>query len=45
VPPPARFWIVKGHPARNDLDTMLAPGRVEPWGTGKHPQPVFFTPF
>jgi hypothetical protein len=33
-----RFWIVKGNPARNDLDTMLAPGRVEPWVTRRPPR-------
>ncbi len=35
MPPPARFWIVKGNPARNDLDTMLAPGARRTLG---HPQ-------
>jgi predicted RNA-binding protein with PUA-like domain len=33
-----RFWIVKGNPSRNDLDTMLAPGKVEPWVTRKPPR-------
>jgi predicted RNA-binding protein with PUA-like domain len=33
-----RFWIVKGNPSRNDLDTMLAPGKIEPWVTRKPPR-------
>jgi hypothetical protein len=31
------FWIVKGRPSRNDLDTMLVPGRAERWVTRKPP--------
>jgi hypothetical protein len=33
-----RFWIIKGNPARNDLDTMLVPDEVEPWVTRKPPR-------
>jgi predicted RNA-binding protein with PUA-like domain len=33
-----RFWIIKGNPARNDLDTMLVPGQLEPWVTRKPPR-------
>jgi predicted RNA-binding protein with PUA-like domain len=32
-----RFWIIKGNPARNDLDAMLVPGQLEPWVTRKPP--------
>ena len=32
------FWIIKGNPARNDLDSMLAPGKDEPWVTRKPPR-------
>jgi hypothetical protein len=33
-----RFWIVKGNPSRNDLDTMLVSGKVQDWVTRKPPR-------
>jgi hypothetical protein len=43
-----RFWVVKGRPSRNDLETMLVAGKTERWITRKPPRswrrgdPVFF---
>src|SRR5262245_3623382 len=32
------YWVLKGNPRTNDWDTMLQPGRVDLWHSGRLPK-------
>jgi len=32
------YWVLKGNPRTNDWDTMLQPGRVDLWHSGRFPK-------